>query len=104
MQLSVIAALLLNVVLPCLAQLSLPNPPYLPPNASAGAVPSLGGFPNRQWTNLLGDFLYFYEAQRSGSLPSSNRVPWRNSSALDDGKDVGLDLTGGLLWLRVNTM
>ncbi|KAF5364025.1 hypothetical protein D9756_000516 [Leucocoprinus leucothites] len=95
MRFSVVAALLLNVLLPCLAQLSLPNPPYLPPNASFGAVPSIGGYPNRQWTSLLGDLLYFYEAQRSGNLLSTNRVPWRNSSALDDGKDVGLDLTGG---------
>jgi endoglucanase len=88
--------LLLNAVLSCFAQLPLPNPPYLPPNASFGSVPSIGGFPNRQWTSLLGDLLYFYEAQRSGNLPSSNRVTWRNSSALDDGKDAGLDLTGGL--------
>ncbi len=37
----------------------------------------------------------FYEAQQSGTLPDSNRVGWRGDSALDDGKDVGLDLTGG---------
>lgn len=91
---SLLTVLLLNIVLPCLAQISLPNPPYLPPNASFGAVPSLGGYPNHQWTNLLGGLLYFYEAQRSGKLPSSNRVTWRNSSALDDGKDAGLDLSG----------
>lgn len=30
--------------------------------------------------------LIFLEAQRSGKLPSSNRVPWRGDSALDDGK------------------
>ncbi len=39
--------------------------------------------------------LYFYEAQQSGELPSWNRVPWRADSALNDGSDVGLDLTGG---------
>lgn len=37
----------------------------------------------------------FYEAQQSGKLPATNRVSWRADSALDDGKDVGLDLTGG---------
>lgn len=37
----------------------------------------------------------FYEAQRSGKLPANNRVPWRGDSAMGDGKDVGLDLTGG---------
>ncbi|KZV77202.1 glycoside hydrolase family 9 protein, partial [Peniophora sp. CONT] len=46
--------------------------------------------PNPQWSNLLGDLLYFYEAQRSGTLPSTNRVSWRNSSAIQDG-----DLAGG---------
>ncbi|MFG3101377.1 glycoside hydrolase family 9 protein [Streptomyces sp. NPDC048182] len=39
--------------------------------------------------------LFFYEAQRSGRLPAGNRVSWRGDSALDDGKDAGLDLTGG---------
>lgn len=59
---------------------------------------------------------YFYEAQRSGPLPKvdgdlpffdprtgellhngfkANRVPWRGDSGLDDGADVGVDLTGG---------
>ncbi|WP_309398679.1 glycoside hydrolase family 9 protein [Cerasicoccus maritimus] len=39
--------------------------------------------------------LYFYEAQRSGELPEDNRVSWRGDSALDDGADVGVDLSGG---------
>ncbi|NME69567.1 glycoside hydrolase family 48 protein [Flammeovirga aprica] len=39
--------------------------------------------------------LFFYEAQQSGKLPEWNRVTWRDDSALDDGSDVGLDLTGG---------
>ncbi len=39
--------------------------------------------------------IFFYEAQQSGELPSWNRVPWRGDSALGDGSDVGLDLTGG---------
>ncbi|XP_069940749.1 endoglucanase E-4 [Cherax quadricarinatus] len=38
---------------------------------------------------------FFYEAQRSGKLPENNRVSWRGDSALDDGSDVGHDLTGG---------
>lgn len=78
------------------AQLPLPQPPFTPPDASAGAVPSSGGTtPNSQWSSLLGGLLYFYEAQRSGKLPASNRVKWRNDSALSDGQDVHLDLTGG---------
>ncbi|MBD2327710.1 glycoside hydrolase family 9 protein [Alkalinema sp. FACHB-956] len=39
--------------------------------------------------------IYFYDAQRSGRLPSNNRVEWRGDSALLDGSDVGRDLTGG---------
>eukprot|EP00624_Nannochloropsis_granulata_P003254 evm.model.NODE_26454_length_13086_cov_40.792679.1 len=46
-----------------------------------------------------GEILYlsslFYEAQRSGALPSTNRVPWRGDSALTDGADKKLDLSGG---------
>ena len=39
--------------------------------------------------------LLFYEAQRSGKLPADNRIPWARDSALTDGSDVGVDLTGG---------
>lgn len=45
--------------------------------------------------HVMGLSLLFYEAQRSGPLPASNRIPWRGDSALEDGKDVHLDLTGG---------
>jgi len=44
---------------------------------------------------VMGLSLMFYEAQRSGALPKNNRIPWRGDSAMEDGKDVGLDLTGG---------
>ena len=37
----------------------------------------------------------FYEAQRSGKLPDSNRVPWRGDSSLGDVGNNGEDLTGG---------
>ena len=39
--------------------------------------------------------LLFYECQRSGPLPNTNRIFWRHDSMVDAGKDVGLDLTGG---------
>ncbi len=39
--------------------------------------------------------LIFYELQRSGPLPEVVRCNWRGDSALTDGADVGLDLTGG---------
>ena len=81
------------------SQLTLPEPPYIPPDASFGAQPSNSSGnsseANPHWSTLLGNLLYFYDAQRSGQLPSNERVTWRNSSALSDGQDVGLDLTGG---------
>jgi endoglucanase len=85
---------LIPLISQVLAQVPLPTP-FLPPNATAGAQPSAGGSPNPQWSTLLGNTIYFYEAQRSGKLPSTNRVKWRNDSALTDGFDAGLDLTGG---------
>ncbi len=39
--------------------------------------------------------LLFYELQRSGPLPEVVRCNWRGDSALEDGSDVGIDLTGG---------
>ncbi|WP_121159194.1 glycoside hydrolase family 9 protein [Micromonospora pisi] len=47
------------------------------------------------YAEALQKSLYFYEAQQSGALPDWNRVSWRGDSALTDGADVGLDLTGG---------
>ncbi|MCR5275884.1 MAG: glycoside hydrolase family 9 protein [Clostridiales bacterium] len=39
--------------------------------------------------------LLFYELQRSGDLPEDTRCNWRGDSALKDGSDAGVDLTGG---------
>jgi endoglucanase len=89
---------LVTSVLPILtlAQLT-PSPTYSPPSATAGLTSSTST-PNAQWSNVLGNSLWFYDAQRSGKLDQGtygNRVSWRNDSALQDGSDWGLDLTGG---------
>jgi len=47
------------------------------------------------YKTVLRNSLLFYEAQRSGKLPSDQKVTWRKDSALNDGSDVGKDLTGG---------
>ncbi|MBT2288849.1 glycoside hydrolase family 9 protein [Paenibacillus albidus] len=47
------------------------------------------------YAEALQKSIYFYETQRSGVLPDSNRVEWRGDSGLLDGADKGLDLTGG---------
>lgn len=74
-----------------------PSPTYSPPEATQGLVSS-DSEPNQQWANVLGNSLWFYDAQRSGKLDQGaygNRVEWRNDSALEDGQDWGIDLTGG---------
>lgn len=47
------------------------------------------------YAEVLQKSLWFYDAQRGGDLPDDFRVPWRGDSALGDGSDVLLDLTGG---------
>ena len=47
------------------------------------------------YNQVIAMSILFYEAQRSGKLPSNNRIPWRGDSGLRDGCDVGRDLTGG---------
>jgi len=49
----------------------------------------------QQYGQALSNSILFFEAQRSGSLPSNNRVAWRGDSAMFDGDDNNLDLTGG---------
>ncbi|MFE2346646.1 glycoside hydrolase family 9 protein [Kitasatospora cineracea] len=63
-------------------------------SAAAAADPAAAA-PAFNYGEALQKSLLFYEAQQSGHLPATNRVSWRGDSALDDGKDVGLDLTGG---------
>eukprot|EP01111_Echinosteliopsis_oligospora_P009538 TRINITY_DN2812_c0_g1_i1.p1 TRINITY_DN2812_c0_g1~~TRINITY_DN2812_c0_g1_i1.p1 ORF type:complete len:616 (+),score=213.81 TRINITY_DN2812_c0_g1_i1:83-1930(+) len=41
------------------------------------------------YCDVLAKSLLFYEAQRSGRLPPSNRVTWRGNSALNDCTDTG---------------
>nr|QIN90904.1 endoglucanase [uncultured bacterium] len=62
---------------------------------AAVAPSSASAAPAFNYGEALQKSLFFYEAQQSGKLPSTNRVTWRGDSGLNDGKDVGLDLTGG---------
>ena len=47
------------------------------------------------YNEVLKKSILFYEAQRSGKLPATNRIPWRKDSALNDGSDNKIDLAGG---------
>ncbi|WOL05056.1 hypothetical protein Cni_G13779 [Canna indica] len=57
-----------------------------------GTQPALAAF---DYSQALTKSLLFFEAQRSGKLSSDQRVTWRGDSALNDGDDAGVDLTGG---------
>ncbi|SCG66516.1 processive endocellulase [Micromonospora echinaurantiaca] len=63
--------------------------------AVVAPAPPASAAPAFNYAEALQKSLLFYEAQQSGRLPDWNRVSWRGDSALTDGADVGLDLTGG---------
>ncbi len=50
---------------------------------------------NYNYGEALQKAIMFYEFQMSGKLPDNIRNNWRGDSCLNDGSDVGLDLTGG---------
>lgn len=90
--------LLFNLDLDVNAQLPIPSSPFQPASTSSGAIRSNSTtIPNPQWSNLLGDLLWFYDAQRSGNLSAYNRVSWRNSSALNDDPPGGFYDAGDYL-------
>lgn len=72
----------------------------LPPTA-APATPSSCAVDSAEYDydEVLQKSLLFYEAQRSGYLPASQRVTWRRDSATDDALDAetnkAVDLEGG---------
>ncbi|PRQ59840.1 putative cellulase [Rosa chinensis] len=47
------------------------------------------------YADALSKSILFFEGQRSGRLPHTQRMIWRKDSALCDGLDVKRDLTGG---------
>ncbi|KAA0200410.1 hypothetical protein HAZT_HAZT005065 [Hyalella azteca] len=61
---------------------------------AVGYCSEYGGSPY-DYRELLCQSLVFYEANRSGKLPSDQRVEWRYDSAVDDGAADGVDLEGG---------
>lgn len=69
-----------------------PEPTPTPAPPGAPGTPSTGAF---DYAEALQMSYLFYEAQRSGPLPSDNRIDWRGDSAVNDGSGVGLDLSGG---------
>jgi endoglucanase len=66
---------------------------------AVGKAPAVSQAPSAtasfNYAEALQKSILFYEAQQSGKLPAWNRVSWRGDSRLNDGSDVGLDLSGG---------
>ncbi|XP_022159640.1 endoglucanase 8-like [Momordica charantia] len=50
---------------------------------------------SHDYGDALTKSLLFFEGQRSGKLPPTQRVTWRKDSALRDGLEIGVDLVGG---------
>lgn len=47
---------------------------------------SSSAYSNYDYADAVGKAILFFEGQRSGKLPSNQRVQWRGDSALSDGK------------------
>ncbi|KAK1302334.1 Endoglucanase 6 [Acorus calamus] len=58
-------------------------------------MPLLVNGGGHDYGKALSKSLLFFEAQRSGVLPNTQRINWRSNSGLQDGKASGVDLVGG---------
>ncbi|KAK8529912.1 hypothetical protein V6N12_060676 [Hibiscus sabdariffa] len=50
---------------------------------------------SHNYGDALTKSIMFYEGQRSGKLPPTQRITWRKDSGLRDGFEIGVDLVGG---------
>ncbi|VVB09653.1 unnamed protein product [Arabis nemorensis] len=50
---------------------------------------------SHDYSDALTKSILFFEGQRSGYLPKEQRMTWRRNSALNDGKNLNVDLVGG---------
>ncbi|KAL6603481.1 hypothetical protein ACP70R_043842 [Stipagrostis hirtigluma subsp. patula] len=64
-------------------------------NRNGEQVFPIPGVPDHKYADALAVALQFFQVQKSGKLVK-NEIPWRGDSALDDGKDAGLDLSKGM--------
>ncbi len=66
-------------------------------SADSGEYEGRVGTSEFNYGEALQKSIMFYDLQRSGKLPDNFRCNWRGDSCLNDGKDNGLDLSGGFL-------
>ncbi|GAA0167618.1 hypothetical protein LIER_22506 [Lithospermum erythrorhizon] len=58
-------------------------------------VSSCSAFSAQDYSDALEKSILFFEGQRSGRLPSNQRLSWRADSGLSDGSSNNVDLVGG---------
>jgi hypothetical protein len=68
------------------------NQPGAQPAKCSDRDPGTGEF---DYGCVVGASYLFYEAQRSGKLPRTNRIAWRGNSGLRDRTPIGSPLVGG---------
>ncbi|KAI3727809.1 hypothetical protein L6452_16429 [Arctium lappa] len=56
---------------------------------------STSAFTSSHYSDALTKSILFFEGQRSGNLPSNQRLKWRADSAVNDGSSTNVDLVGG---------
>ncbi|ONK80448.1 uncharacterized protein A4U43_C01F17820 [Asparagus officinalis] len=64
-------------------------------SSGLGPVPGPPGEITAKYSDALGVALQFFDVQKSGKLVD-NKIKWRGDSALNDGKEEGLDLSKGM--------
>ncbi|CAO2162308.1 unnamed protein product [Urochloa humidicola] len=79
----------------CVLVLALLLVTQLPGDAIAGRGNGHHGPAAHDYRDALAKSILFFEGQRSGKLPSSQRQSWRRDSGLSDGASAKVDLVGG---------
>ncbi|CAO2192595.1 unnamed protein product [Urochloa humidicola] len=79
----------------CVLVLALLLVTQLPGDAIAGHGNGHHGPAAHDYRDALAKSILFFEGQRSGKLPPSQRQPWRRDSGLSDGSSAKVDLVGG---------
>ncbi len=68
---------------------------FVPDRKTQAAASPRSGDAYYNYGEAMQKAILFYKANRLGDLPDDYILPYRDDAAMDDGKDVGLDLTGG---------
>ncbi len=68
---------------------------FVPDQKTQAAASPRSGDSYYNYGEAMQKAILFYKANRLGDLPDDYILPYRDDAAMNDGKDVGLDLTGG---------